>query len=196
MSAVNHRQRSLQVAAFVAVLSTPLLVLVAAGACSTPPSDARIGVDAPDRATFDPVGSLLDHRCGSLDCHGTTQRNLVIWGCEGLRLEPADASVEAGTYLFPGCRTSGQKNTTELEFESTYRSLVGLEPTVMSTVVGGHGAHPELLTFIRKARGWDAHKGGVIWMAGDPSDDCVTSWLAADPDASASSCATALMSTP
>jgi hypothetical protein len=174
---VNH-QRALHLATFAALLSTPAIVLVAAGACSTPPSDARIGVDAPDRTQFDPVGSLLDHRCGSLDCHGNPQRNLIIFGCEGLRLEPADASVEAGTYLFPGCRNSGGKNTTEPEFDATYRSLVGLEPTVMSTVVAGGGAHPELLTFIRKARGWDAHKGGMIWSPGDQSDDCVTSWLA------------------
>jgi hypothetical protein len=148
------------------------------GGCSTAPADARIGIDAPSRTQFDPVGSLLDHRCGSLDCHGNAQRNLVIWGCEGLRLEPADASVDAGTFLFPGCRSSGGTNTTEPEFDATYRSLVALEPTVMSEVVAGGGAHPELLTFIRKARGWDAHKGGQIWTAGDPSDTCATSWLA------------------
>ncbi len=196
LAAGTARTHALQLAAFVALLATPILAIVGAGACSTPPADARVGLDAPDRTTFDPVGSLLDHRCGSLDCHGNAQRNLVIWGCEGLRLEPADASVEAGTYLFPGCRTSGQKNTTESEYDATYRSLVGLEPIVMSTVVAGGGAHPELLTFIRKARGWDAHKGGQIWMAGDPSDVCVTTWLAGQTDAGASACAMALATTP
>ena len=35
------------------------------------------------------------HRCGSLDCHGQTGRNLRIWGCEGMRLDPHGASRSA-----------------------------------------------------------------------------------------------------
>jgi len=116
-----------------------------------------------------------------------------------MRLEPPDASVEAGTYLFPGCRNSGGTNTTEAELDATYRSLVSLEPTVMSEVVQAAAANPpvlepQLLTFIRKARGWDAHKGGMIWSPGDPSDDCATSWLAGMTNAT--DCAAALANTP
>ena len=48
----------------------------------------------------------------------------------------------------------------------------------MSTVVSGQGEHPELLTFVRKARGLEAHKGGVLITPGDPQDVCITSWLA------------------
>lgn len=174
--------------AFVAFV-TPIV------ACSTAPTNARLGIDAPDRAQFDPVGGLLDHRCGSLDCHGNMDRNLVIWGCEGLRLEPSGVGFgpDAGV-LVPGCRNSGGTNTTAAELDATYRSLVGLEPAVMSTVVSGGGAHPELLTFIRKARGWESHKGGVIWMPGDSSDDCVTSWLAGKTDTNA--CTQAVATTP
>jgi hypothetical protein len=159
------------------------LLPLALAACSTSPSDARIGIDTPDESTpqWDPVSDLLDYRCGSLDCHGNMQRNLVIWGCNGLRLEPPDAGPDASTFIVPGCRNAGGTNTVQAEYDATYRSLVGLEPTVMSTVVADAmndaGLHPELLTFIRKARGWDAHKGGQIWTAGDPSDTCVTSWL-------------------
>jgi hypothetical protein len=172
-------------------------IVGAAASCADVPADARIGLTEPSATQFAPVGNLLDHRCGSLDCHGNARRNLVIYGCEGLRLEPAD---DAGPLLTPGCRSSGGTDTTGpatqpgTELYATYRSLVGLEPTVMSEVVTGGGAHPELLTFIRKARGWDAHKGGQIWDAGDTSDDCATSWLTGTTDTTA--CSTALTTTP
>ncbi len=158
-------------------------------ACSTVPDDARIGIDAPSRAQFDPVGSLLDHRCGSLDCHGNPQRNLQIWGCEGMRL----ASVDDGG-LVPGCRNAGGADTTEPEFDATYRSLVGLEPATMSVVVDGHGQNPELLTFVRKARGIESHKGGTLVTPGDLQDTCITSWLSGQTDSNA--CTQAIATTP
>ena len=149
-------------------------------ACGAPPDDARIGVSAPDRAQFPPVSLLLDHRCGSLDCHGARTRNLQIYGCEGVRL--GDAS--------PGCRNASGTDTTADEHDATYRSLVTLEPAVMSAVVQGHGAHPELLTFVRKARGTEAHKGGTLITPGDDQDVCITSWLAGPTNVDA--CARAL----
>ncbi len=151
---------------------------LAVGACSAP-SDARIGIIAPDRAQFDPVGKFMDHRCGSLDCHGMRQRNFQVFGCEGLRLEN-----DAGTAV-PGCKNSGGKDTTEAEFSATYRSLVSLEPSVMTEVVQGGGKHPELLTFIRKARGADLHKGGQVVVPGDAQDTCMTTWLAGSTDTGA-----------
>jgi hypothetical protein len=151
-----------RVLAFVAALTMAL-----AAACGAPP-DARIGIAAPDRAQFPPVSQLLDRRCGTLDCHGATTRNLQIYGCEGLRL--GDAS--------PGCRVSSGTDTTAEEHDATYRSLVALEPAVMTAVVNGKGANPELLTFVRKARGTEAHKGGALFTPGDDQDTCVTSWLA------------------
>ena len=49
----------------------------------------------------------------------------------------------------------------------------------MSQVVDDHhGEHPELLTFVRKARGTEAHKGGTLITPGDDQDVCITSWLA------------------
>jgi hypothetical protein len=153
--------------------------MAAAVSCSAVPSDARIGIDAPpdSPAEFGPVGDYLDHRCGTLDCHGMSTRNLRIWGCEGMRLDPMD---------IPYCsRALGGKATTPAEYEATFRSLVGLEPVVMSTVVSGGGEHPELLTFVRKARGVEAHKGGVLISLGDPQDVCITSWLAGKTDVTA-----------
>lgn len=152
------------------------VVASAAFACSSAPADARIGVTTPDRAQFDPVGKFLVRRCGELDCHGATTRNLQIFGCEGLRLSDADT---------PRCRSTGGKDTTAAELDATYRSLVGLEPAVMSAVVQGRGAHPELLTFVRKPRGTEAHKGGVLITPGDSQDVCITSWLAGATDTNA-----------
>jgi len=160
-------------ACFAAPFVAAALAIACALGCSSYDSSARIGVAAPDETQFPPVADLLDHRCGSLDCHGQTSRNLQVFGCEGMRLDPNDV---------PGCRASGGKNTTAAEYDATYRSLVGLEPAVMSTVVAGQGTHPELLTFVRKARGQEAHKGGVLITPGDEQDNCITSWLAGKTD--------------
>jgi hypothetical protein len=161
------RTGAIMIAVITAVASEGTLT-----SCSTVPSDLRIGVDSPDgtEAGFGPVGDYLDHRCGSLDCHGNIARNLRIWGCEGMRLDPNDT---------PQCdRRLGGHATTPAEHQATYRSLVGLEPAVMSFVVEGHGQHPELLTFVRKSRGIESHKGGTLITPGDYQDQCVTDWLA------------------
>lgn len=168
------RRRARTIALISGLLSA--LGVAVLGACGGPATDSRIGIVEPDRSQFDPVGKLLEHRCGSIDCHGSAQRNLQIWGCEGMRLDPTDSG------LVPKCRASGGKDTTETEFDATFRSLVALEPAVMTTVVEGKGSHPELLTFVRKARGDEAHKGGALWKPGDAQDTCVTSWLAGSTD--------------
>jgi hypothetical protein len=139
-------------------------------ACVSVSSDPRVTETLPDRASFTPVSDLLDHRCGTLDCHGVTYRNLRIYGREGLRFA-ADA------------RPSSMPNTTKEEYDATYQSLVSLEPEIMSAVVNDHGASPERLTFVRKARGTEEHKGLALWQEGDPADVCVTSWLAGHTDA-------------
>lgn len=157
-------------------------------ACGGPALDSRIGILAPPRDQFPPVAAMMDHRCGSLDCHGQSTRNLVIWGCEGLRLDPNDSG------LHPNCRKTGGTDTTSAELDATYQSLVGLEPAVMSAVVAGKGVHPELLTFVRKARGDEAHKGGKLWSPGDQADQCVVTWLAGATDNTA--CANALNDAP
>ena len=169
----------------------PLILLlflspVSAGmACAFASADKRMGVVGPDINQFESagVGDYLDHRCGSLDCHGQSTRNLVLWGCDGLRLDPNE------TGLTPNCRATGGKPTQPQEYEASYRSLVGLEPAVISQVVSNGGAHPEYLTFVRKARGWDGHKGGALITPGDAQDQCITSWLAGNADQAA--CTTA-----
>jgi hypothetical protein len=140
-------------------------------ACSEAPSDARIGVLAPSNAedVFGPVAEYLGHRCGTIDCHGNSHRNLRIYSCQGLRFSNLDV-VECS-------RSRGGRATTPDEHQATFRSLVSLEPTLMSEVVAGRGLEPELLTFYRKARGIETHTGGQLVTAGDDQDVCLTSWL-------------------
>jgi hypothetical protein len=143
------------------------------GACSIPPSEAMFTEGAlPDRATFPPVAELLVVRCGSLDCHGTTARNMRLFGSAGLRWSPSDRP------LVPPCDTGA-------EVDQDYESVVGLEPEAMSAVVAAGGADPDRLTMVRKARGVESHKGGQIWDQGDDSDTCLTSWLSGAADAAA-----------
>jgi hypothetical protein len=172
------------------LLLSVVTFLLVAEACAFAPSDERIGIVGPDIGQYQMQGvaDFMDHRCGSLDCHGQATRNLVMWGCYGLRLDVDEAG------LVPGCRASGGINTQPAEYEASYRSLVGLEPAVMTAVINGGGAHPELLTFIRKARGWDAHKGGALVTPGDDQDTCMTSWLTGTTNATA--CQNALAETP
>jgi hypothetical protein len=156
-----------------ALVATAALAVWAVAACAGV-TERQIGVDAPSGSEqqFGPVADYLEHRCGSLDCHGQVGRNLQIWGCQGMRLDPTDV---------PSCnRLIGGKPTTPAEHQATYRSLVGLEPAVMSAVVQGHGQDPELLTFVRKASGIEAHTGGQLMTLGDEQYDCIASWLAGD----------------
>ena len=151
---------------------TALIGILFITACvSVSPSETdRVQVEVPDRASFPIVSDLLDHRCGTLDCHGNTYRNLRIYGREGLRFSPTDQP------------TSKPGTTTVAEYDQTFESLVTLEPETMSAVIADHGQSPERLTFIRKARGTEDHKGSMIWAQGSPEDICVTSWLAGQVD--------------
>ena len=146
-----------------------LLSGLVAMACSTPPADSRVVEAVPDRASFPPVAELLVRRCGTLDCHGESGRNLRIYGSLGLRLAPGDRPVSKG-------------KTTAAEYDEDFASVVGLEPELMSAVVASGGASPDRLTLIRKARGTEHHKGGALWSEGDPQDLCITSWLSGHTD--------------
>ena len=160
-----------------------LLVFAAASsaalatACSTPDPNATTALAMPDRASFPSVQAFLDHRCGTLDCHGTRYRNLRMWGHDGMRLAFGDVP--------------GAAPTTDEEIEASYDALIALEPETFSAVVADHGADPERLTFVRKARGTESHAGGAIVVVGDVRDMCITSWLASQVDESA--CAAALI---
>jgi hypothetical protein len=179
-----------------AVLSAACAVL--ALSCSST-TNTRIGIDAPpfSEQTFGPLGDYLDHRCGSLDCHGQPGRNLRIWGCEGMRLD-------AG--MIPVCNWTvpGGGRTTEAEPQVMTEVYSGCANQVAEGGAAlyppGPSCHPELLTFVQKARGTEAHKGGQLicitppcppavpdpsyplqtsngTVKTDPQDVCIVSWL-------------------
>ena len=144
--------------------------LAATAACVTPNPDARVVATVPDRKSFPAVADALVYHCGSLDCHGTTARNLRLYGSLGLRLPTNDAGDRIATSI-AGKTTTG-------EYDEDFLSVVALEPEILSQVVAEGGAEPERLTFIRKARGTEHHKGLAPFVAGDSGDTCLTSWLA------------------
>jgi hypothetical protein len=152
------------------------LAILSLPACTMVDSGDEIDVVGPPEAEFPPVGAFLVHRCASLDCHGEVGRNLRIYGRYGLRLDPKGV-------------TNGSP-TSAAEYDADYRSVVALEPEIMAEVVHDHGAHPERLTFYRKPRGLEAHKGGALIQAGDDQDTCIRSWLAGAVDTT--SCQSAL----
>ncbi len=160
-----------------AVLAFATSLGVLAVACSVPSSDSSVGERTPDSTSFPPVASMLVQACGSLDCHGTVGRNLRLYGDTSLRYSPTDVP----SVLVP---------TTSDEIAEDYESVVGLEPEIMSAVVASGGEDPERLTFYRKARGLESHKGGAVVAQGDARDICITTWLTGS--ANASQCAAAL----
>ena len=158
------------------VVWTLLLALSGFACASAPDGNQRVPLVAPSAASFTAVGTFLEHRCGTLDCHGQVGRNLRLYGYDGLRLAAAD---------LPG----GAPTTTE-ELAVDYQSVIGLEPEILTAVVEEGGTHPERLTLVRKGRGSEHHKGGALIMVGDAQDRCLTGWLAGAVDDTA--CADAL----
>ncbi len=142
------------------VTAAALSLLLAA--CGSAREDGPL--EAPDRATFPQVEDALARRCGTLDCHGRRERNLRLYGASGLRLDPS--------------HIPGVDDTTEAEYDASYRSVVGLEPELIRAVVAEQGRDPERLTLVRKARGLEHHRPGPILRAGDAADRCLISWLA------------------
>ncbi|MEM1030476.1 MAG: hypothetical protein AAGN82_09005 [Myxococcota bacterium] len=129
---------------------------------------------------FPKVSSVLERRCGTLDCHGTLARPMRIYGAGGLRLftlEEFNDSEEAqdnGTI-------SGGVGTTAAEHDANRRSLCGLEPELTSAVVRGE-AVPDDLMALRKPLLIERHKGGAVLQVGGQGAVCISCWLRGWPD--------------
>jgi hypothetical protein len=136
-------------------------------ACVADPA-GRVKPALPDRPSFSPVGRLLVHRCGSIDCHGAKDRNMRLFGLDGRRLDPA--------------HQPDKPDTTDAELDADYQAVIAVEPEVMSEVVQTKGAAAGKLTFLRKGRGDEHHVGGQRWVPGDDADQCVLGWLRGQPN--------------
>jgi hypothetical protein len=159
------------------ILLTSATVVAAAG-CSGVDSTAKLTVTGPSFGTqgsaFLPVSSVLERRCGTLDCHGSTYRPLKIYGQIGLRRpeEPDSTNVVSYKDYYSG----GSEPTTEAELFDNYLSVIGLEPEILEAVVSKKDL-PDALTLVRKPRLREKHKGGLIWNQSDPGDLCLINWL-------------------
>ncbi len=148
----------------VGVLGTAMLF------ASCLPDYANNSLNCPPYEDFASVSTLLERRCGTLDCHGNAARPLRIYGQYGLRLKPPGSEDDG---LFSG---NLERATTEVERESNYRSVCGLEPERTHKVVAGEDT-VESLTLVRKPRLTEKHKGGRVWNEGKPPDRCLVTWL-------------------
>ena len=109
------------------------------------------------------VTTVFERRCGSLDCHGSIDRNMRIYSSRGLRL-PNDAGLKVG---------SG--DTTLDETTANYQSILSLEPEQTNKVVAG--GDPYTLLIVKKPLELEKHKGGPAIRKGDDSERCIVSWL-------------------
>lgn len=160
-------------------------LLAALVACSNVEAEGSIEVPCPpigDPQAADPLGSfrpvstLLEQRCGTLDCHGQEPRPLKIYGRIGLRA-PDDSIEEpdASEYY-----SGGELATTDYEIELNYRSTCGLEPEKLALVLTGE-LEVDDLTLIRKPKLFEKHKGGRVWDNGKPGDRCLKAWVVGAP---------------
>jgi len=125
---------------------------------------------------FRNVSSVLEKRCGSLDCHGDMARPLRIMGNTGLRLFTPEEFESPSLAEEAGGVPSGQKPTSELELEQNRLSICGVEPERTEKVVRGE-LEPAELMLIRKPTLRERHKGEQVFLKGGAGESCVTSWL-------------------
>jgi len=140
-------------------------------ACSGPSSDETWSPTVPPPESFPPVGEVLGVHCGTLDCHGSLERNLRIYGIYGLRL------AQDGV--------TGFGSTTEAAYRATYDAIVAIQPEVLSAIVKDGGRNPERWIVITKGRGAEVHVGEDRLPMGSDGDRCLTSWLAGPADETA-----------
>jgi len=143
---------------------------VVAIACSGPTKgglDRKVSTRAqPTSFRENGVSTVFELRCGSLDCHGSTSRNLRLYSQGGLRLEN-----EAGN-------VPGAGPTTLDEVNANYYSITLLEPELMNNVI--NGGDPEGLLLLKKPLGIENHKGGAQLRRDDDAYTCIRSWLTED----------------
>jgi hypothetical protein len=152
------------------------LVVIFGWACAGGVDTKRLTpIIAPNQTQFETfVSPFLERKCATLDCHGQVGRPLRLFSGRGLRL-PADG----GTY-------PGSSDTTAFEKSANYRSVIGLEPELMSRVEAGL-AQPRDLLLLQKPLGLgtvpESHKGGqVLAPMGDPGEACLRTWINAGAD--------------
>jgi hypothetical protein len=151
-----------------------------ATACACPSESVFTGIWPDGGPPGAAVSEYMTRRCGTLDCHGSEERPMRLYGRLGLR-DPAELNV------------SGGKPTTPLELTDSYTAVCSVQPEETNAAVVDQGASGELLLIVEKARGIEAHKGGQVVTEGSPGDNCIAGWLREDePAMVAAACQTAI----
>lgn len=129
------------------------------------PSEAVFtGVSGDGGPAIASVNAFMERRCGTLDCHGIATIPMRLYGRYGRRLDPND---------YPG---KGPGTTLD-ELAANYASVCSVEPEKTAEQVQNFGQKAEELLIVRKARGIEGHKGGVVMKEGSPADQCIVGWL-------------------
>ena len=110
------------------------------------------------------VSPYLEARCGTLDCHGSMQRPMRIYGRNGLR-HPDEQNITGG------------EPTTGAELDANFASVCALEPEKMAEAIEDLGASGDRLVSIAKPRATVRHKGGKVVDEGDDGDRCMLGWI-------------------
>lgn len=132
----------------------------------------------PDQDSFTKqhVSTMMEHRCGSLDCHGAQGRPLRLYSQYGLRLAPNK----------DGTRNSSA--TTSDEQTANYLAVIGLQPEELSTCFQSKGADFATLQLLKKPIDISGqgirHKGGPVLRPTlqDPGWQCLYGWVSGQAD--------------
>jgi hypothetical protein len=136
--------------------------------CAGPPADDKFVIVPPQGPpTFNPVSTVLELHCGTLNCHGNEARNMRFFGFYGVRLDPKNKT--------------GFGDTTDAEFLANFESIIAIEPEKLSQIVRSGGANADKWIVLSKGRGDEHHKGGTRLVRGDAADACIVSWITARP---------------
>ena len=162
-------------------------------ACEEDPGP-QVVLCAPNDADWPPVSTVLEKRCGTLDCHGNLARPFRLYGNGGLRVAEPDELTDPELAIENGT-VAGGKGTTPIEYDQNWRSLCGLEPEKMSLVQQGELAPTDLLIMRKplgsEIEGGERHKGGQLFNLGGAGYVCLESWIDPDGGVVLEDCATA-----
>jgi hypothetical protein len=143
--------------------------------CSGPSANDRFTFTTPDSAAFKLVSPSLELRCGTLDCHGSTYRNMRLFGHYGARLDPK--------------LTTGKEDTTDAEIESNFTSVVSIDSENFAAIVAKHGQGFDQWMVVLKGENAVHHKGEQRMKKGDFTYNCLLSWITGNVDMNACSMA-------
>lgn len=107
--------------------AAPIAIRCPEDRLDTPPSSMPPRTQSADPTIHGPaVHALFARRCGSLDCHGSSERQLRVWSWAGMRL---------------GGLLVGRQPTSDEEIQATFASIGALDPQLVFDKARGRAGH-------------------------------------------------------